>query len=158
MRVVITSLGIRATNNLITLSMFLFQGVYASGARLVGGCWSGEEVVPEDGEGDGRPLTLMLTVSHALPPTPVVRSVSYSCDSFLERALVRFLSNVGTHVLYFPYRNSIFFMAFRFAGLGVGAHGEQIPVSGSPLPCVIASPSLLRVHPHAAPSLAPVRV
>nr|XP_027219145.1 uncharacterized protein LOC113811581 [Penaeus vannamei] len=47
------------------------QGVYASGARLVGGCWSGEEVVPEDGEGDGRPLTLMLTVSHALPPTPV---------------------------------------------------------------------------------------
>ncbi|XP_042865358.1 uncharacterized protein LOC122248966 [Penaeus japonicus] len=47
------------------------QGVYVSGTRLVGGRWSGEEVVPGDCEGDGRPLILVLTVSHALPPTPV---------------------------------------------------------------------------------------
>lgn len=121
----------------------------------MGGRWSGEEVVPEDCEDNRRSLTLMLTVSHALPPTPVVSSVLYSWDSVLEGG---HLLNLGTPVLNFSLSQFYNLIDTPVAGLRVGAHVEQVPVSVSSVPRVVASPSFLRFRAHAAPPLAPVRV
>lgn len=56
------------------------QGVYVSGAVLVGGRWTGDKVaivaavseVSHSQHHHDMPLTLALCVSHAVPPAPVV--------------------------------------------------------------------------------------
>ncbi|KAG7177217.1 putative RNA-directed DNA polymerase from mobile element jockey-like 60, partial [Homarus americanus] len=51
-------------------------GVYIDGVKLVGGCWMGNEVVPVDRDVENCPIILSLAVSHAVPPTPVILSLT----------------------------------------------------------------------------------
>nr|XP_045619033.1 uncharacterized protein LOC123770899 [Procambarus clarkii] len=68
------------------------QGVYVDGAKLVGGCWTGETAVPLSHDVENCPLVLSLCVAHSVPPGSVGHAwIPVLEESTAERPLFKAL-------------------------------------------------------------------